>query len=386
MPSKLTRIYLDNAATSWPKPESVYSAVDQYQREVGVAAGRGSYRDAEDIERTLAKTRLSICNLVGGASPDRVIFTQNCTDALNLALHGVLRSGDHVVTSCAEHNSILRPLHAIRESGGITFTTVDVDSFGRIDMQAIRNAVKPETKLIALTHASNVTGIVQPIEQIGQLAKDRDCLFLLDAAQTLGHVPINVGASCVDLLAAPGHKGLMGPLGTGLLYVGEGVEQILKSTRQGGTGTQSELPQQPTSLPAKYEAGNLNVPGIVGLAAGVSHVSAQDLTHSRHLFELSSRILTGIQVANVTAHSKPNDCGIVSFNIKGYDPREAATLLESSAGIQVRAGLHCAPLMHQALGTFGKGGTVRASCGHFSTEEEIDKLIESVRMLAETPI
>lgn len=386
MPSNLTRIYLDNAATSWPKPESVYSAVDRYQREVGVAAGRGSYRDAEAVERTIAKTRLSICSLIGGESSDRVVFTQNCTDALNLALHGLLLSGDHVVTSCAEHNSVLRPLDAIRESKGITFTTVDVDSFGCVDVQAIQDAVIPETKLIALTHASNVTGFVQPIEQIGRLAKKCGCLFLLDAAQTLGHVPIDVGNCFVDLLAAPGHKGLLAPLGTGLLYVGKGVEEILQATRQGGTGTQSELPQQPGTLPTKYEAGNLNVPGIVGLAAGVSYISERHLTHNRHLFELSSRLLTGIQVAEVTSYSNPNDCGIVSFNIKGYDPRELATLLENSADIQVRAGLHCAPLMHQALGTFESGGTVRASCGHFSTEQEIDKLVESVRMLAEASI
>jgi cysteine desulfurase/selenocysteine lyase len=385
MPSKPTRIYLDNAATSWPKPESVYSAVDRYQRQVGVAAGRGSYRDAEAVERTIAQTRLNVCNLIGGVSSERIVFTQNCTDALNLALHGLLRTGDHVVTSCAEHNSILRPLEALRESQGISYTTVNVDSLGRIDVQALQDAVIPKTRLIALTHASNVTGFVQPIEQIGQLARDHGCLFLLDAAQTLGHVPIDVSNSFVDLLAAPGHKGLLGPLGTGTLYVGEGVEEYLQATRQGGTGTQSELPRQPTSLPAKYEAGNLNVPGIVGLAAGVSHVSKQGLGN-RHVLDLTSRILTGFQVANVTLNSTPNDCGIVSFNIKGYDPREVATLLDSSAGIQVRAGLHCAPLMHQALGTYDLGGTIRASCGHFSTEQEIDKLVESVRMLAETPI
>jgi len=380
----LDRLYFDNAATSWPKPESVYVAVDRYQRELGVAAGRGSYRDSEDVSRLINRLRSQLANLIGAEGPERIVFTQNCTDSLNLALHGLLNEGDHVVSTVAEHNSILRPLHELRHRG-VTSTLVDLNEAGGIDESQLAKAVRPETRLIAVTHASNVTGFLQPLEGIRQIARQHDCLLLLDAAQTLGHVPVNVATAGVDLLAAPGHKGLLGPLGTGLLYLAPGLEDVVRSIRQGGTGTQSELAEQPTQMPAKFEAGNLNVPGLVGLEAGVQHVvgQLQELLDERHFETCTEMLIDGIgQLPGVTMYSRPNRTGIVSFNVAGYDPREFATLLDSTATIQVRAGLHCAPLMHRHLGTVETGGAVRASFGHWSTELEIAKLIEAVSMLA----
>lgn len=380
----MDRLYFDNAATSWPKPESVYVAVDRYQREVGVAAGRGSYRDSEEVSRLINQLRSKIANLIGAQGPDRIAFTQNCTDSLNLALHGLLNDGDHVVSTVAEHNSILRPLHELRQRG-VTSTLVGLNETGGIDAGELAAAIRPETRLIAVTHASNVTGFILPLNEIRQIARQHDCLVLLDAAQTLGHVPINVVEAGVDILAAPGHKGLLGPLGTGLIYLAPGLEDLVRSVRQGGTGTQSELAEQPSQMPAKFEAGNLNVPGLVGLDAGVQHVldQQQELLDKRHFEACTEMLIAALQsLTGVTIYSVPNRTGIVSFNVEGYDPREFATLLDSAAAIQVRAGLHCAPLMHRQLGTLEMGGAVRVSFGHWSTEAEIAKLIDAVSMLA----
>lgn len=380
------RIYLDNAATSWPKPESVYAAIDQYHRDCGAAAGRGAYADAEQVERTVTQTRTRIGNLINGPSPN-IVFGHNCTDALNLALHGLLQPNDHVITSVAEHNSILRPLNYLTEHRHISVTTVSTLPNGLIDLRELAQQITPRTRLIALAHASNVTGTMQPIEQIGRIAQAHGCSFLVDAAQTLGHFPIDVTSQGIDLLAAPGHKGLFGPLGTGLLYIAADLVSQLDSTRQGGTGTQSESPTQPDESPSKYEAGNLNVPGIVGLDAGVQYVVKNGLVESDHLLKLSRHVVESLQqTPGVDLFSQANVCGIVSFNVAGYDAREVATALDASAGIQVRAGLHCAPLMHQALKTSDAGGTVRASFGHFSTIEEADKLIEAVDALAANPM
>ena len=231
---ELNRIYLDNAATSWPKPEAVYSAVDTYQRYVGVAAGRGSYRMAEDVARIVARVRLNVAKLINADSPEQIVLSQNCTDSLNLALHGLLEPGDHVVTSAAEHNSILRPLAELEGRLGIEASRVDPDGQQLIAPELIAEQLRPNTRMIAITHASNVTGSVQPIREIGQIARDHGQLFLVDAAQTLGHLPIDVSDCHIDLLAAPGHKGLLGPLGTGMLYVSKRAQPELRTVRQGG--------------------------------------------------------------------------------------------------------------------------------------------------------
>jgi cysteine desulfurase family protein len=369
---------LDNAATSWPKPHAVYDAVDRYQRELGAPAGRSAYAEAAEVERVVGSCRKKIARLIGAADPSRIVFTQNGTDALNLALHGLLRPGDHVVTTVCEHNSVLRPLSFLAERG-VAATHVQCDSHGYVDPDAIDRAITPKTRLIALIHASNVTGAVQPAEAIGKVAADHGIFFLLDAAQSLGYVPIDVAILGCHLLAAPGHKGLLGPLGTGILYVAPRIERQLVPLRQGGTGTRSDEDRQPDSLPDRYESGNLNVPGIVGLEAGVSHLlelgEAHILAHGRMLVQRLLAGLTGLPGLRLYGPPSGDDrVGVVSLNVKGFDPQELAAVLDAQWRIQTRAGLHCAPRMHAALGT-SPSGTLRLSIGHFTTQEEIDAVI-----------
>ena len=379
------RTYLDNAATSWPKPERVYAAVDRYQREIGVAAGRGSYRCSEEVARTILRLRKNLLKVVGAttATPEHCIFTQNSTEALNLAIHGLLRPGDHVVFTDVEHNSVTRPITSLTPKG-VQATSVPVSANGTVDLDQLRAAVTPYTKLVAVTHASNVTGAIQPLADVSSIAKAQGALLLVDAAQTLGHATIDVDALSIDLLAAPGHKGLLGPLGTGFLYISPNVNsRELSELRQGGTGTSSELLEQPESLPEKYEAGNANVPGLFGLDAGVQFVLEQSNSADINLTEISGELIDGLgQIADVEIYSAANPCGIVSFNVGGLDPREVAMMLDSSAGIEVRAGLHCAPGTHHWLGTFERGGCLRASFGHFSTSSDATKLLQAIEVLA----
>ena len=232
-----TRIYLDNAATSWPKPDSVYAAVDAYQRELGAAGGRGGYRSGVEADRLLARARQAVARLVAVESPRQIVFTSSGTDALHLAIDGLLRPGDHVVTTVCEHNSVLRPLRALRETADVSISYVRCDAQGFVSPDDVRAALRPNTRLVAVVHASNVTGAIQPIDEIGPIAREADAFFLVDAAQSLGHVPIDVSQIAVDLLAAPGHKGLLGPLGTGVLYIRPCVERELQPLRCGGTGS-----------------------------------------------------------------------------------------------------------------------------------------------------
>lgn len=386
------RIYLDNAATSWPKPETVYRAVDNYQRNVGAAAGRGAYAEASQAGKAVDAARHAIAKLLGAEHARQVVFTCNGTDSLNLAIHGALSavSADrpmHVVTTVVEHNSLLRPLRAWEDTGRIAVTRVKCDSAGVVDAAAIHAALRPETCLIAMTHASNVTGALQPAADVGAIARDHGALFLLDAAQSLGDVPLDVSALNVDLLAAPGHKGLLGPLGTGVLYVRPGVEERLASVRQGGTGSQSESDRQPSDLPDKYESGNLNVPGLVGLGAAVAWLAEQSIQaiHAK-AHKLIAPLIEGLAgIDGVTIYGPRGDqqrVGLVSFQLDGYDPQELAATLDAAFGVQVRAGLHCAPRMHQALGTLTTGGTVRFSLGPFSTQVDCDAAVDAVREIS----
>jgi cysteine desulfurase / selenocysteine lyase len=382
----MPRLYFDNAATSWPKPEAVYCAVDEYQRRLGAPAGRGAYAEAAEAERTVLSCRKKVAQLIGASDPSRIVFTQNGTDSLNLALHGMLRSGDHVVTTVCEHNSVLRPLRFLAEHRGITVTYVPCDSQGYVDPDDIRRAITSRTRLIALIHASNVTGAVQPVEAVGQIAAERDIPLLVDAAQSLAQVPIDINRIGCQLLAAPGHKGLMGPLGTGVLYIAPGVEKSLLPLRQGGTGTRSDEDVQPDSLPDKYESGNLNVPGIVGLEAGVTHVLEAGLERiQKDARTQVDRLLNGLQESKGVQLYGPRTVehrvGVISLNAAGFDPQELAALLDSQWSIQTRAGIHCAPRMHAALGTLPRG-TLRLSVGHFTKSEEIDAVLAALAELA----
>jgi cysteine desulfurase / selenocysteine lyase len=379
------RLYFDNAATSWPKPEAVYRALDEYQRRLGAPAGRGAYAEAAEVERIVGSCRKRVAGLIRASEAARIIFTHNGTDALNLALHGLLRAGDHVVTSVCEHNSVLRPLRFLAERG-VTTTYVPCDATGYVDPDAVRRAITPQTRLIALIHASNVTGAIQPAKEVGRIAAEHGVYFLLDAAQSLGYVPLDVTTLDCHLLAAPGHKGLMGPLGTGMLYVAPGMEQHLLPTRQGGTGTRSDEDEQPQSLPDRYEAGNLNVPGIVGLEAGVAHVQQLGEAHVQaHGRMLVQRLLAGLTgLSGVRLYGPPTGqdrVGVVSLTIAGFDPQELAAVLDANWHIQTRAGLHCAPRMHAALGT-APSGTLRLSLGHFTTQEQVDAVIGALGEVA----
>ena len=380
------RIYLDNAATSWPKPESVYAAADHWQRVIGAAGGRGVTREANETDRIISSARKGVAQCLGVDDPRRVIFTLNGTDSLNQALHGLLRPGDHVVTTVCEHNSVLRPLSWLQQHRDVAVTVVDCDDRGFVDPDDIRSSIHARTKLIALVHASNVTGAVQPAEEVGAIAAEKGVDFLLDAAQSLGHLPIDVKQIGCTMLAAPGHKGLLGPLGTGVLYLAEGIEQRLEPVRQGGTGTHSEVASQPAELPDRYESGNQNVPGLAGLGAGVAEVlrlgvnaiAEQQAVLTKRLIQALAEV-RGLSLYGPSAEQ--HRIGVVNFNLDGWDPQELATLLDTQWSIQARAGLHCAPHMHAALGTI-PAGAVRASLGPFTTADHIDALVSALHELA----
>jgi cysteine desulfurase / selenocysteine lyase len=382
------RIYLDNAATSWPKPPQVVEAMARYLEELGAPAGRSAYRAAGEVGRLVDAARGAMARLLGAESPERIIFTQNGTDALNLAIHGLLCEHDHVVTTAGEHNSVLRPLRTLEEAGRITVDRAACDHRGIVDCDALRRALRRGTRLVAISHASKVTGAIQPVAQAARLAREHGARVLVDAAQSLGHVPLDVQALDADLLAAPGHKGLLGPPGTGVLYIRPGVEAELASVRQGGTGTASEDDRQPDELPHKYEAGSLNVAGIVGLGAAAEWLLDHNVEKLRDREQmLADRLLDGLaRIDGVQVHGpEPGTrrVGVVSISLAGYDPQEAAAVLDEAYGIQVRAGLHCAPGMHAALVTLERGGTLRFSLGPFSSQHEIDAAIAAVAELCE---
>ena len=381
------RIYVDNAATSWPKPETVYSAIDHYMRECGAPAGRSAYTDAVDAARSVDHARKLTAKLLGVSDPHRVAFSLNGTDALNMAIHGIVQPNDHVVTTEVEHNSVLRPLRFVEDSRGVEVTRVPCDSKGFIDPGDINAAIRTNTKLVAITHASNVTGMIQPIEEIGVIVRRHGGLLLVDAAQSAGHLSIEVDDVVVDLLAAPGHKGLLGPLGTGLLIVGDRAASIISSIRQGGTGTHSQDDRHPATLPDQLEAGNLNVTGVVGLAAGIEFLLEKGVAEIRqHELTLTAQLLNGLQqIDGVTIYgptpSEPR-VGVVSISITDYDAQEVAAALDSGYGIQTRSGFHCAPLIHKRLGTEPFGGAVRFSVGPFNTEQDIQAILSAVQQIA----
>jgi cysteine desulfurase family protein len=383
------RIYLDNAATSFPKPAAVAEAVLRHLTQTGAPAGRGAYRAALDVDRTIAHCRQTAAQLFGVAEPARLVFTFNGTDGLNTAILGACRPGDHVVTSTWEHNSVLRPLRALQEHRQVTITRVEPDAQGRLNPAAIERALQKTTRLVVLQHVSNVTGIIQPLEEIAAVVRRHEALLLVDAAQSAGHLPIDLAMAGIDLWACSGHKGLLGPLGTGLLYVGPRAESQLLPLRWGGTGTHSEDDVQPAELPDRFESGNLNVPGLAGLDAALTELQTRGIANIReHEAGLTERLWSGLSaIPKVTLFGPPPQqvprTGVVSLQIAALDPQESAALLDQHFGIECRAGLHCAPGVHRALGTLAHGGTVRFSIGLFNTEDDVDAAITAVMALAQ---
>ena len=377
-------IYLDNAATSFPKPENVYAQVDHYNRSIGAAGGRGGYSAATESQAELARCRKLVSDLLGLGSPDHVVNTFNCTDSLNTVFHGLLKPGDHVVATQIEHNSVLRPLTVLRERG-VESSIVPVGSDHQIEPARVRDALRENTRLVCVLHASNVTGVLQPVEDIAEVAKQNGSLVLLDAAQTAGQIPIDLQNMPVDFLAAAGHKGLLGPLGTGVLCIRPGSERHLRSFRQGGTGSHSERPEQPESMPDRFESGNLNMPGIFGLAAGLDYLREIGIEQlQQHERQLSEKLTDGLNAINgvETYATEARRVSVVSFNVTGFEPHDVAAILDQSFGIQCRAGLHCAPGAHEAIGTLKAGGTVRFSPGPFTTAEDVDAAIDAIGRIA----
>ena len=377
-------IYLDNAATSFPKPPCVYERMEKFLREESANPGRSGHRMSVEAEASVEKSRSLLAKFFGIKNSSRIAFTLNCTDALNMAIKGIVHEGDHVVTSVMEHNSVLRPLSGLEEDKLITVTKVKPDSETFLNPEDIKKAITPKTRVVVLTHATNVTGAIQPIREIGKIVREAGALFIVDAAQTAGAVPIDVEKDFVDLLAFPGHKSLLGPTGTGGLYVSERVEKITP-WREGGTGMGSEKPTHPVEFPYVLEGGTPNTVGIVGLAEGLKFVAEKGIENIRaHEVKMMSALRAGLQsikgVKMFGPKSAEKSTAALSILVDGLEAAEAGVVFDQSFGIAIRAGLHCAPLMHQFLGT-SPYGTIRISPGYFNTMEDIESVISAVKQI-----
>ncbi len=380
--SKPNRIYLDHAATSWPKPDGVLDAMDRFARDCGATAGRGGYDSGVTSNNVIASARHAIATIIGAASDHCVSLHASGTAALNAAIHGVLKPGDHVVTTAAEHNSVLRPLHHWKRHHGVRLSVIPTDSGGRVDADELIAAVTDQTRLVTLTSASNVTGAVQPIEAVGTAVAQTSALFLCDAAQSFGTLAIDVSKCHIDLLAAPGHKSSGGPAGTGFLYAAPSVHDKIVASIQGGTGNQSELLEMPESMPAKLEAGNLNVPAIAGWLSALRLISPHELERRTHHAAVTARLLhqsLGL-VDGVKLHAAASDLPIASITATDYSAHDLAMILDAEFSIETRSGLHCAALLHGCTGTMPEG-TLRISGGHTTTEQEILAVVAAIEQI-----
>ena len=373
-------LYLDNAASSHPKPEQVYQAAEDALRNIGANPGRSGHKLAIKASQKITRTRELLSRLFEIRDPNRIVFTANATEAINLGLKGLLNPGDHVITSSMEHNSVVRPLRFL-ETQGVELTFVHCTPFGQINTRTLKKAIRKNTRLIVLTHASNVTGGMMPIGEAADLAHKNGALLMVDAAQTAGLIPISVADIGIDLLAAPGHKGLMGPQGTGFLYIGPDIS--LRPLKEGGTGSQSESEIQPDLLPNRMESGTMNTPGIAGLGAGVEFLLHQGLESIRAREMSLGRMIWNTLKQNhkiqlYGPELEEDRTSNISFNIAGLNPSAAASIFDAAYDIALRAGLHCAALAHRTLNTLPEG-TIRVSPGFFNTEKEIDFFLEATR-------
>lgn len=378
-------IYLDNSATAFPKPEEVYSFMDYFYRHYGVNPGRSGYDLCVEAGHLVEKTRKALTDLFNGDDPNRLCFTYNSTDALNLIIFGLLKEGDHAITTNLEHNSVLRPLYHLWKWGGVEVDYVPFDSQGFICPDDIKKKIKPNTRLVIVNHGSNVIGTLQPLREIGLICRTYGIPFAVDASQSAGQVPIDIKDSLIDVIAFTGHKSLMGPTGIGGLYVREGIE--IRFTRAGGTGVRSAQRTHLEEYPYRLEYGTPNVVGIAGLYAGVNWIKQQGIEniHEREM-ELLQKLRDGLkEIEGVTLYcqdSLENHIAVLLFNVNGLEATETATLLDVDYNIACRAGLQCAPLVHEQLGTDKIKGGVRFSLGPFNTEDHVKAAIQAVQEIA----
>jgi cysteine desulfurase family protein len=380
-------IYLDHAATSWPKPPEVVAAMTHFLEHAGGNPGRAGHRLSIDAGRIVFRTRERLAELFNAADPLSVIFTLNATHAVNLVLRGLLRSGDHVITSGIEHNAVMRPLRFL-EQNGVRLSVIPCDHCGILDPQDFARAVEKSTRLIVVTHASNVTGTKLPVSEIAAIARSAGVYLLVDAAQSAGAVPIDTRAMGIDLLAFTGHKGMQGPPGTGGLIIGERVNaKELTPLVRGGTGSRSEHEIQPEDLPDKFESGTLNGPGIAGLGAGLHFVLERGIDQIRaHEIALAQRLTEGLGNIPGVRLFGPDDwkkrTAVVSFTSDKFQTSEIGFRLDEEFGILCRVGLHCAPAAHRTIGSF-PAGTVRLAPGPQTAVNEIDATIAAVARILE---
>ncbi|WP_128895594.1 aminotransferase class V-fold PLP-dependent enzyme [Longirhabdus pacifica] len=377
-------IYLDHAASSWPKPAGVVDAMVEAVTTYGANPGRGSHQLAVQASRKLFQTRSNIAKLCHIRNPNDIVFTKNTTEALNLAILGFVKEQDHVVCTTVEHNSVRRPLEHLKQQKDVSVTYVQGDKQGHVDVQKIKEAINSKTALIICSHSSNLLGTISPIKEIGALAKEKGIVFLVDAAQTIGVLPIDVVDMNIHLLAFPGHKSLLGPQGTGGLYVHNLID--LEPILYGGTGSQSELIHQPTVRPDRYESGTANTPGIAGWNEGVLYVQKKSIQHIYdHEWKLTEEMMRelnkikGVSLLGPSIDEKRT--GVVAFQMEGMDASEVAFILDQHYSIAVRSGYHCSPLAHETAGSIDNGA-IRASVGYCTTEEEVESLIRAVKEIS----
>lgn len=378
-------IYFDNAATSWPKPPQVLEAIIRFMNEIGANPGRSGHSLSIEAARIIYETREALATIFNIKDPSRIVFTLNATESINLALKGLLKPNDHVITSSMEHNSVMRPLRYL-ERQGLEVTKIPCSQKGFLDPDDLEKKIKPNTKMIILNHASNVTGTLLPIREVGKITRKYNLIFLVDAAQTAGSYPIDVQNDLIDLLAFTGHKSLYGPQGTGGLVINYRIsEKDIIPLKHGGTGSRSEYEEQPDFFPDHLESGTPNSVGISGLLSGVKFVLETGIDKIRkHELDLTERLLDGLsQFRQIKIYGPQNidqRISTISFNVEGFSPSYVALYLEREYGILSRAGLQCSPSAHRTIGTF-PDGTVRFSLGYFNNVEQIDKAIEALKSL-----
>ncbi len=380
-------IYLDNGATSWPKPDIVHQKMSDFYRDFGVNPGRSGYDRAMEAEETVQQCRKKLTRFLNGTDSERLVFAYNATDALNQVIQGVLNEGGHAISTNLEHNSVIRPLYHMAKRSDVEVTWIPFNGQGFIEPDDIKNAIRPETKLVIMNHGSNVIGTAQDVGAVGRICRDKGVFFAIDASQTAGVVPIDMTEMSVDAVCFTGHKSLFGPTGIGGICVAE--DAIINATRWGGTGVKSILKYHLEEYPYRLEAGTLNTMGIAGLLAGQEFIESRGGVSAIHDYEmgLMEKLWNGIKdidrVELYCADSMEGHIPVLSMNAQGFEAGNTGTMLDVDFDIATRTGLHCAPLVHEQMGTVKIGGTVRFSLGPFNTEEHIDTAIDAVGKIVE---